>query len=322
MRELEQTDIQLLRALFQDGRSSFKTLAQQTHTSENITRTHYVEMMKTGIIGGATLQVNFQKLGYTGLGTIMIRVQSHHLAEVCERLRKIAGITVAKYYNSPFNVSAIATLKTLRDFETFKQTISGESKDKVLEFKTQIWTDVRNIPENIFGQEENCEKSIDRAQENNQKSIVPDQADMQIIEALTINGRLPFSKIASQIGMATSTTIRRYQDLKQNNYIKVSIQINPAKLGFQSILEVSMALTDQREINSIVDKISKIQGVSYMVKLSGTYDLIAVFLVKDCIDTLKIIDEIMGIPKIEKMESTLRSLPPLWPGPGQHISTI
>ena len=60
---------------------------------------------------------------------------------------------------------------------------------------------------------------------------------MQIVEKLTKNGRLPFSKIAQEIGASTDTVARRYEKLRKNNFIKVSIQINPLELGYQAILD-------------------------------------------------------------------------------------
>jgi DNA-binding Lrp family transcriptional regulator len=322
MKELEGVDILILRALLRDGRSSFRTIAEQCRASEDIIRTHYFEMKKAGIIDGATIQINYPKFGYTGLATIMIRVRSSDVAEVYEKIKKIPDIHFVRYYNSPFNVAAVATLKSLKDLENLKQIINKGNKSKILEFKTQVWTDCRNIPENILQCSTDPPNDNNQTSQNDQKSISVDRIDIQIIDALTINGRQSFSRIASQIGAATSTVARRYEYLKKNNYIKVSIQVNPALLGFQSILEVSMALTDQSEINSMIEEISKIPGLTYLVKLAGTYDLLAVFLVKDCKDTMRITDEIVEISKIEKMESTLRSLQPLWPGPRQYISTL
>ncbi|HLN90196.1 MAG TPA: Lrp/AsnC family transcriptional regulator, partial [Candidatus Binatia bacterium] len=118
------------------------------------------------------------------------------------------------------------------------------------------------------------------------------------------------------------TISRRYEKLVKNNFIKVSIQINPVALGYQAILDVGVALANQSEAKSIIEKLSRIRGVSYLVKISGNYDLTVVALVKDCKDIIEVNEEIAKIPNIKRIEATLKPLPPRWPGPRQYISTF
>jgi len=93
-------------------------------------------------------------------------------------------------------------------------------------------------------------------------------------------------------------------------------------LGYQAILDVGVALSNQSETKEIVEKLSRIHGVSYLVKISGNYDLSVVALVKDCRDIIEINEEIVKIPNIKRIEATLKPLPPRWPGPRQYISTF
>ena len=133
---------------------------------------------------------------------------------------------------------------------------------------------------------------------------------------------MPFSKIAKEMGLSTNTIVRRYEKLTKNNVIKVSIQVNPLEIGFQAILDLNLALSNQSETDEIADKLSQIPGVSYIVKLGGNSDLLVVALVKDCKDIIAINDDIVKIPNIKKIEATLRQIPPCWPGPRQYISTF
>ena len=113
------------------------------------------------------------------------------------------------------------------------------------------------------------ENKTEKANENSQagtdaqkSSVKIDEIDMQIVEKLTKNGRLPFSKIAQEIGASTDTVARRYGKLRKNNFIKVSIQINPLELGYQAILYINIALANQSKTKEAVDKLSIIPGVS------------------------------------------------------------
>ena len=325
MNGLQKIDYKILKELLKDGRKSFTTIAKECCTSKDVIWNHYRELKKAGIVIGATIQFNYQKFGYSGVAMIMLSVESQYLAEVLERLKETPDINTFRHYNATHNLAAIAMLKNLRDLERVKEIINKQGK--INEIKTYLWMDVRNIPENMVASE--SEKETEQAQgrspysseEPTKESVKIDEIDMQIVEKLTKNGRLPFSKIGQEIGASTDTISRRYEKLKKNNFIKVSIQINPIELGYQAILDVKVALTDQSKTKEIIEKISKIPGITYLVQISGDYDLSVVALVKDCRDIIGINEEIAKISSIKKIEATLRDLGPRWPGPRQYIST-
>jgi DNA-binding Lrp family transcriptional regulator len=320
MKELEEIDIKILKILLKDGRTNFTNVARQCNVSKDVIWTHYKDLKKAGIIVGATIQFNFQKFGYNGFAMIMLNVESQDLSDVFGRVSTIPDVYAFRYYNSNYNIAAISTLKNLSDLERVKQIINKENK--INEFKTQLWIDVRNIPENILEDHENQNEYVNPQINTKINPAKIDEIDLQIINALTINGRLAFRKIAQQIGTTTATVARRYEKLKENNFIKVSIQINFLEMGYQNILEISLALADQNEANEMANKLSKIPGVTYLVKISGNYDMSVVALVKDCKNIVEISDQIIKIPNIKKMEATLRRLPAIWPGPRQFISTF
>jgi hypothetical protein len=71
-----------------------------------------------------------------------------------------------------------------------------------------------------------------------------------------------------------------------------------------------------------VDKLSIIPGVTYLVKISGNYDVSVLALVKECKDIIAIDEEIIKIPYIKRTEAAMRQIIPAWPGPRQCISTF
>jgi Lrp/AsnC family transcriptional regulator for asnA, asnC and gidA len=239
---------------------------------------HYKALKSAGIIVGSTIQFNYPKFGYSAVAIIKLSLDSQYIPETLEHLKTIPNIISFCNYNSPYSIIAISTLKNLRDLDYAKEIMSKQNQTN--EIKTSLWTDVRNIPENVLsGDFENKTENAD--EKGSPAGIVKiGEIDLQIVEKLAQNGRVPFSKIAQEISISTDNISRRYEKLVRNNFIKISIQFNPIKLGYQSILEINVAVADQSETNKIVDKLSKIKGVSYIVKLSGSYDLSLVALVK------------------------------------------
>jgi DNA-binding Lrp family transcriptional regulator len=254
MKDLEEIDVKILKELLKDGRKSFTTIAEECRTSKDIVWKHYKNMTEAGIIVGATIQFNYAKFGYSGVAMIMLSVESQYVTDVFERLKKIPDIiSCFRYYNATHNLVAISEVKSLRDLERVKELIS--KKNTMNEIKTCLWTDARNIPENfLVGTFENkTEKANESSQagaDAQKSSVKIDEIDMQIVEKLTKNGRLPFSKIAQEIGASTDTVARRYGKLRKDNFIKVSIQINPLELGYQAIIDINIALTNQSKRGS------------------------------------------------------------------------
>lgn len=325
MKDLEEIDVKILKELLKDGRKSFTTIADECHTSKDIIWKHYKNMRDAGIIVGATIQFNYPKFGYSGVAMIMLSAESQYVDDVFERLKKIPGIDSFRYYNATYNFGSICHLKSLSDLAHIKEIISKQSI--INEIKTCLWTDVRNIPENILvGTFENKTKKANESSQAGagaQKSSVKiDEIDMSIVEKLTKMGRLPFSKIAQEIGASTDTVIRRYKKLRKNNFIKASIQINPLELGYQAILDLNIALTNQGETKEIVDKLSKIPGVAYIVEISGNYDLLVAALVKDCKDIIAINEGIVKMAYIKRIEAAMRPVYSAWPSTRQYISTF
>ncbi|MGO8805317.1 MAG: Lrp/AsnC family transcriptional regulator [Candidatus Bathyarchaeia archaeon] len=325
MKDLEEIDVKILKELLKDGRKSFTTIAKECHISKDIVWKHYKDMKEVGIIVGATIQFNYLKFGYTGVARMMLSVESQYVTDVFERLKKIPGIVSFRLYNSTYNLAAIAELKSLRDLECVKELISKHNI--INEINTCLWTDVRNIPENIFV--DRFENKTEKANESSQtgvdaqKSTVKiDEIDMQIVKKLTKEARSPFSKIAQEIGASTDTVARRYGKLRRDNFIKVLIQINPLELGYQAIIDINIALANQSKTKEVVDKLSIIPGVAYIIKITGNYDVLVVALVKDCKDIISINEEIVKIPYIKNMEAAIRQVYPAWPSPSQSISTF
>jgi Lrp/AsnC family transcriptional regulator for asnA, asnC and gidA len=266
--------------------------------------------------------MNCRKLGFSGVATISISLETQYIAETFERLRKMPELGIFRYYNTSNTLTVLACLQNLGDLQQAKESINRQNT--INEIRTNLWLDVRNIPENVLSNktESNQEIPKKKPQLIDSNEVKIDSVDLQIIDKLTKNGRMPFSKIAKELGVSTNTIVRRYEKLTKNNIIKVSIQFNPLELGYQAILDLNLALTNQSETNEIADKLSRIPGISYVVKLGGNYDLLVVALVKDCTGIIAINDEVVKIPNIKKIDAAMRQIPPFWPTEHQYISTF
>ena len=162
--------------------------------------------------------------------------------------------------------------------------------------RTYIWTAVKNIPENLQIKPPPKDKNkiikltcTPLLNENNRFKI--DEMDKQIIEKLTLNGRIPFCKIAKDIGTSTDTVLKRYQKLKKNGTIKITIQIDPNKIGYQSILDFNIAFASPINSSSVIEELTKIPDITTITKTSGDYDLQLTALIRDIEQMFSLQDE-------------------------------
>ena len=327
MPKLKEVDANILRVLLEDGRTGFEELAEKCQVTKNVAWKRYRAMEKKGIITGATVQVNFSHFGFEALATLLISVDAQQLEQVMQHIKKITEVRAYRQYYSVYNVRAFATLRDLKELDHVKQII--KQKVPAISLKTYIWTGVRNIPENL-----NLTGTLKNSDENkqwklNKEKCAPvnapkiDELDKQIVAKLTLDGRASFTQIAKQIGVSTDTVIKRYHKLKNRRTIKVSIQINPNKIGYSSILDFNIAFSTPGNFsNAIVESLTKIPNVLIITRTSGDYDLHGTAMIRNISDSFAIQDQIAKRCGITKVETSSRKIPDSWPTPQQYISTV
>lgn len=322
---MNELDAKILKNLLKDGRISYEELAKVCLTSKNKVWKRCRAMEKKGIIKGATTQINLQDFGFTTLATFLICAEAQQIGEIMRIIEKITEINAYRQYNSVYNIRAFAALRDLNDLDHIKQVI--RLKIPTISLKTYIWTGVRNIPENLnlwaaLSVINESGESDSNASKSGNK-IVIDDVDRQILQKLTLDGRVAFTEIGKEIGLSTNTVVKRYHKLVENGSIKVSIQIDPKKMGYTSIMDFNITFTSHVGLSdSIVDSFAKIPDIIIITKTSGDYDLQLTAMVRDIDGSFFIQDQIARVHGVKQIEPSSRKIPDRWPTPQQYISTF
>jgi Lrp/AsnC family transcriptional regulator, regulator for asnA, asnC and gidA len=322
---VNEIDAKILKALLKDGRKSLAEIAKECSSTKNKIWKRHHEMEKKGIITGATVQVNFAALGYDALATLLISVDSQQVKQIMENIGRLTEIRTYRQYNNVYNIRAVSTLKNLNELDHVKNAIRRYLPANGL--RTYIWTDVKNIPENLnlTAKEKISNQEQEPPPENTvhtQEAKNIDELDFKIIEALSVEGRAPFHKIAQEIGTSTDTVLKRYNKLRKRNIMKVVVQINPNVIGYQSILDFNIALASLSSTSQTLEKLARIPDVIILTKTSGEYDLQVTAMIRDIEQMFEIQEEIAKTPGVTKMDTSARKIPPSWPTPKQYMSTF
>jgi DNA-binding Lrp family transcriptional regulator len=324
---MSELDAKILGHMLKDGRISYVELAKKCKVTKNKIWKRCRAMEKKGIITGATTQMNFEDFGYAALATLLISVEAQQIEEVMKFIEMITEIRAYRQYNSIYNVRAFATLRNLNELDYIKEVI--RRKLPTIGLKTYIWMGVRNIPENLnlnsrLGEinqnSQNNSKLL--TYKSNNKNII-DDIDRKILQELTVDGRVSFTELAEKIGLSTNTVLKRYYKLVENGSIKISVQIDPKKIGYTAILDFNIAFTTLRGLSDdIVESFAKIQDIIIITKTSGDYDLQLTAMIRDVEQLFAIQDQIARVHGVTQIETSSRKIPDKWPTPQQYISTI
>jgi DNA-binding Lrp family transcriptional regulator len=286
-------------------------------------------MEKAGIIRGATIHINYKAFGYKAFAYLLISVDPLQEEQFIEYAQEIEDVYSAFKSGPKGNIRLLIALKTFQQLDEIKEAL--RQRFSVLSTKTVIWTDVKEMHENLrisadekAGLCEGLNKKIklQKLKTPQNEKIKIDEIDLKIADILSENGRAPLSKIAHKLGISTDTVKRRYKRLRQNGVLKVTIQMDPTKIGYNAMAIFFATYTARGDSFSIIEKISQIPDIISIMKTTGDYDLQIYALIKDIDKLLLIQDELSKVPGLSKVDLDISGLLTKWPTPRQYISTF
>lgn len=303
-----------------DGRKSFTEIAKECGESKANISKRYKNLEKTGIIVGSTIQLDYSSLGYNAVGNIDFKINPENSDAAVDKLNSIPNIYHAFKIPNGSKINVVVTLRNMEEFNRIKDFTKG--LPSVTDIVTNVWMGIRNIPENlaIIEEHDSCAKYSN--QPIVKHSIDIDDNDKRLIEKLARNGRIPFDSIAKELNIGTNTVINKFNKLKENGIIKVSIQINPRKLGYKASARFNLAFHGESESSVVAEKLTALSDVFLIIKTSGIFDLAVFTLSRDLDQLLTQQEEMYKIAEISKMDFVLGRSHTILPGYKEYISTF
>jgi len=107
-----------------------------------------------------------------------------------------------------------------------------------------------------------------------------DKLDSDILELLRKDARRPFTDIAQQLGTSEGTVRNRVARLTQNQTVQFVGLIDPNQVGYDAPAMIGVTVQSNL-LDKAANKIAQFSEVSYLVMVSGEYDLIVEVLCQD-----------------------------------------
>ena len=129
-----------------------------------------------------------------------------------------------------------------------------------------------------------------------------DDLDNQIIEILSLDGRMSNASIARNLGVSEGTIRRRLNILKDEGIINIKVLLNPNYLASETEAIIGIQV-DLSLIREVVLKLNGINEIRWVNITSGSFDIFVNVSTKSLSDLLVLlqnkIGKIDGVKKIE-----------------------
>lgn len=103
--EIDEVDIKILSELMRDAKTPYTEIAERIFVSGGTVHVRMKKMEKMGIVKGATLDIDFNRLGYDITAFLGIFLEKSSLYEqVCKELEKIPEILNLHYTTGDYSI--------------------------------------------------------------------------------------------------------------------------------------------------------------------------------------------------------------------------
>jgi Lrp/AsnC family transcriptional regulator for asnA, asnC and gidA len=138
-------------------------------------------------------------------------------------------------------------------------------------------------------------------EQNNKSSI--DELDQRIIEALQLDGRRPFTKLAAELGISEASVRQRVANLINNQVMQIVAITNPLKMGFSLAGMIGIRVSGERMLE-VAKEIAAFDEVIYLIICAGSFDLLAEVVCRDNDHLLSFLtDKLYKVPGVQQTET-------------------
>ncbi len=146
----------------------------------------------------------------------------------------------------------------------------------------------------------NTRRSAERT--GSDRAVVIDDLDKAIIEQLQQDGRLPYTRLGAAVGLSEAAVRQRVQRLVESGVVQIVAVTDPLTLGFRR--EAMIGLKIEGDLRGVADLIASIPEVSYVVVVSGSFDLLMEVVCEDDDHLLALLnDKVRSIPGVRSTET-------------------
>lgn len=298
MLPLDDTDVEIVRALQEDGRMPYGTLAQRAGVSETQVRRRVRALLDEDLISLTTV-ADPRVFGLEWMAWVALSTRHADASDIAEQLVRMPAINYVILTAGSVDVlaevacrSADELLAVLTDI----RALGGIRRSDTLVFLALMqqryeWGPARAVP----GRHPLTMRD---------KRAELDDLDLSIIRMLAADGRASFRRISRELGVSQRLVAHRFTRLTDNDIIRVSAVANPTNLGFEAMAWLGIELYAGADFEAVASELGGLPSVSYLAATAGRYDLMAEVACRDREELLQTLaEEISAVDGIDHIDS-------------------
>jgi Lrp/AsnC family transcriptional regulator, regulator for asnA, asnC and gidA len=128
-----------------------------------------------------------------------------------------------------------------------------------------------------------------------------DDTDRAIIELLQADGRMPFTKVAAEVGLTEGAIRQRVQRLTDAGVMQIVAVTDPMSLGMRRVAMIGARVSGDAEATAA--SLSEMDEVEYLVATTGRYDLMFEVVADDDAHLLQLLSRLRSRDDILEAEA-------------------
>lgn len=128
-----------------------------------------------------------------------------------------------------------------------------------------------------------------------------DDADRAIIELLQADGRMPFTRVAAEVGLTEGAIRQRVQRLTDAGVMQIVAVTDPLSLGMRRVAMVGIRVTG--DVEQTAAALTELAEVEYLIATSGRYDAMFEVIVDDDEHLMRLLSTLRRRKDVAEVES-------------------
>lgn len=132
-----------------------------------------------------------------------------------------------------------------------------------------------------------------------------DETDREIIGFLQYDGRMPYTKIASELGLTEGGVRHRVKKMTDEGILQIVGIVQPRHIGLEEASMIGVTV-EGKPIDDVADEIAKLPEVTYLFQAAGEFDLFVEVYCQDRQHFVNFLNnKLQQVPGVRKTQSFL-----------------
>ncbi len=128
-----------------------------------------------------------------------------------------------------------------------------------------------------------------------------DDIDRALIEQLQCDGRLPYTKLGTAVGLSEAAVRQRVQRLLDAGVVQVVAVTDPLTFGMRRV--AMLGVRCEGDVVAVSEQIAAIDNAEYVVITAGSFDILTEVVAEDDEQLLAVTNRIRTIAGVRGIES-------------------